>query len=409
MAVWMIGIDHNSANLDVRGEFSFTKKKMGEAYEFFKQLTGISGCVILTTCNRMEWWMSVTDSAAWSPVDTLCSYLGVDARKYESYFTRRRDAEAVDHLFQLAAGLDSRILGEDQIVTQVGDALAFARSCYSTDHTLEVLFRLAVTAAKRVKTEASFSSRNQSVIHTALRTLREEGVDVAGKKCMVIGNGMMGRISAQALMDAGADVTVTVREYHSGVVDIPNGAKRIGYKSRFELLPQCDFVVSATASPNYTLQLGDLSALTVDHDIRFIDLAVPRDIDPLIRDLTWATLYDIDSFQIDPMSDTLAAALEKARGILAEEEERFYTWYENRDFVPQIQRLKTAVGADVSAKMTPVLRRAHLGDDLKKQLSREAASVSERMLNHLLFGMRSRLPDAVFHECLDAMEHVLNT
>lgn len=408
MSIWMIGIDHNSADLDVRGLFSLTKKKMAEAYAQFRQLPGISGSVILSTCNRTEWWMSVTEAAEFSPVDVFCGFLETDPREYGSYFTQRQDTDAVDHLFRLAAGLNSRILGEDQIVTQVGEALAYARACYSTDHTLEVLFRLAVTAAKRVKTETSVSSRDQSVIHTALRELRDSGVSVAGKKCMVIGNGMMGRISAQALMDAGADVTVTVREYHSGVVDIPAGAGRIGYKSRFGLLPECEFVVSATTSPNYTLRFCDLAPLPVDHDIRFIDLAVPRDIDPEIRELAWATLYDIDSFRIGPVSDRIAASLEKAREILAEEEERFYTWYEGRDYVPQIQRLKTAVGADVSARMTPVLRRAKLGEDRKKQLSREAAGASERMLNHLLFGMRSRLPDSVFHECLDAMEHVLS-
>ena len=108
------------------------------------------------------------------------------------------------------------------------------------------------------------------------------------------------------------------------------------------------------------------------------------------------------------MNDRLLSAMEKAQGILNEEEERFYTWYEGKDFVPQIQRLKTAVGADVSARMTPVLRKARLDEDKKLQLSREAAGASERMLNHLLFGMRSRLSDAAFRECLDAMEYVLN-
>ena len=408
MAVWMAGVDHTKADLDVRSVFSFTKKRIEQAYVDLKDTPGLEGCILISTCNRMEIWFSVSSRAEFQPVKLLCDYIGVSAEKYAPFFIERRGREAVDHLFRVAAGMESRIVGEDQIVTQVGDALAFARSCYATDHTLEVLFRLAVTAAKRVKTEASISSADQSVIHTALRNLREEGVSVEGKKCMVIGNGMMGRISAQALMDAGADVTVTVREYHSGVVDIPMGAKRIGYTQRFELLPSCDFVVSATTSPNYTLQLGDLSPLIVDHNVYLIDLAVPRDIDPLARGLEWVTLYDIDSFHIDPMSDRLLAAMERAQLILNEEEERFYTWAEGRDFVPQIQRLKTAIGADVSARMTPVLRRAKLGEEKKHQLSREAAGASERMLNHLLFGMRSRLSDEVFRECLDAMEHVMN-
>ena len=93
--------------------------------------------------------------------------------------------------------------GIDQIITQVKDALAVARSCYASDHTLEVLFRLAATAGKRVRTETELSSADQSVIHTALRTLSDKNIDVKDKKCMVIGNGMMGKISAQALIRTG--------------------------------------------------------------------------------------------------------------------------------------------------------------------------------------------------------------
>ena len=408
MAVWMAGVDHTKADLDVRSVFSFTNKRIERAYQDLKGTHGIEGCILMSTCNRMEIWFSVSSRADFSPVELLCDYIGVRADKYAPYFVERRGKEAVDHLFRVAAGLESRIIGEDQIVTQVGDALAFARSCYATDNTLEVLFRQAVTAAKRVKTESAISSSDQSVIHTALKNLREEGISVEGRKCMVIGNGMMGRVSAQALMDAGADVTVTVREYHSGIVDIPMGARRIGYTERFDLLPSVDFVVSATTSPNYTLEIGDLSPLSVDHLIYLIDLAVPRDIDPLARELEWVSLYDIDSFHIDPLNDRLLAALEKAQAILREEEAVFFNWYEGKDLVPMIQRVKIAAGADVSARMTPVLRKARLGDDSRAMLSREVAGASERMLNHLLFGMRARLPENVFRECLEAMEHVIN-
>ena len=409
MAVWMAGIDHTMADLDVRSVFSFTKKRMAQAYEDFKAVPGLEGCVILSTCNRMELWLNVSARGSFSPVELLCGYLGVSAGEYAPYFTERRDGEAVDHLFRLASGMESRIVGEDQILTQVGDALTMARSCYATDHTLEVLFRLAVTAGKRVKTETSLSTADQSVIHTALRMLEREGVTVGGKRCMVIGNGMMGRLAAQTLLDHGADVTVTVRQYRSGVVDIPPGCKRINYADRLELLPDCDFVVSATSSPNFTLQYQDLASLPVEHPVRLIDLAVPRDIDPACARLPWAALYDIDSFHIDVhSSEKLTAAMERAQSVLNEEEDRFYAWYQGRDFVPQIQRLKAEAGADVSGRMTPALRHSRLEEDKKKELAREVSEASGRMMSHLLFEMRTRLPDEVFRECLDAMELVFS-
>ena len=313
----------------------------------------------------------------------------------------------MEHLFRLAAGLESQIMGEDQIITQVGDSLAFSRSCYASDKTLEVLFRLAVTAAKRVKTEARFSTANQSVIHAALHALEAEGLTLQGKKCMVIGNGMMGRISAQALLDQGADVTVTVREYRSGIVDIPSGCKRIGYTQRFDLLPDCDLVISATSSPNYTLRLESLAALQVDHPIPLIDLAVPRDIEPAAAALPWARLYDVDSFHIDLHTDKLKEDLKKAEQILNEEENRFYLWYDGLDLVPQIQRLKAEAAADVTARLTPALRKAALGEDERKQINREVEGASERMMNHLLYGLRAKLQERDFRACLDAMEQIL--
>ena len=179
MAIWMAGIDHTRAGLDVRSVFSFTRKRIEKAYEDWKELPWLKGCVILSTCNRMELWLSSSEHLPEPPAEMLCRYLGVDEKTYLPYFVQRRDREAVDHLFSLAAGLESMILGEDQILTQVGEALALARACYAADSTLEVLFRKAVTAGKRVKTEGTLSSADQSVIHAALgrdlaRRLREE-------------------------------------------------------------------------------------------------------------------------------------------------------------------------------------------------------------------------------------------
>ena len=173
MAVWMIGVDHTRADIDVRSVFSFTKKKIQEAYDHFRSCRGLSGSVILSTCNRMEWWLSVSEDAGFDPAALLCGFLGLDEKAYGPYLTERRDDEAVEHFFRLAAGLESRIVGEDQIITQVGEALQLSRACYAADHTLEVLFRRGITAGKRVKTETDLSSADSSVIHTALRMLEE--------------------------------------------------------------------------------------------------------------------------------------------------------------------------------------------------------------------------------------------
>ena len=122
---------------------------------------------------------------------------------------------------------------------------------------------------------------------------------------MVIGNGEMGKVAAQTLCEAGGKVTVTVRQYRSGVVNIPRGCDRINYGDRMEYLPVCDLVVSATASPNYTLTRELLKEKRPTGPQILIDLAVPRDIDPAIGNLENITLYDMDSFRTDETDEAL--------------------------------------------------------------------------------------------------------
>nr|WP_027871171.1 glutamyl-tRNA reductase [[Eubacterium] cellulosolvens] len=406
MSVRMIGIDHNKADLDVRGIFSFTKKKTEEAYRRFLDLPGVSGTILLSTCNRMEWWLSVDEETGFSMIDTLCSFLNLNPEQYRSYFTERNGREAVEHLFRLTAGLKSQILGEDQILTQVGDAQQFARANSATDHTLEVLFRLALTSGKRVKTETDLSSADNTIIHAALDKLKAQGFDTVGKKCMVIGNGMMGKLSALALMERGADVTVTVRQYTSGLVDIPKGCRRIGYMDRYELLPSCDLVVSATSSPNFTLSRKEMEKLVPDQPVYVVDLAVPRDVEPGIGELPAFRVFDVDSFRISRMTEKLRRNISKAEEILAEEIDEFYDWYTGKDLFPKIQELKKTAAENVCLRMTSFFRKSAEETGPKELILQEAGGASERMMNHLLFGMRSRLSDDVFRECVDAMEAV---
>ena len=215
MSICMVGIDHNKASVDVRALFSFTKKNAAAAMEQLKSRNGILGCIILSTCNRMEIWASVEEEWEGSLVEELCIIEEVDPTQFGQYFVMREGKEAVNHLFHLTCGLKSQILGEDQIITQVKDALSLARENYMTDSVLEVLFRMAVTAAKKVKTDVTFSRANVTAMDRAVSMLKEQGFEMNGKTCMVIGNGEMGKLAAQTMQKAGAMVTVTERPYRS--------------------------------------------------------------------------------------------------------------------------------------------------------------------------------------------------
>ena len=282
MSISMIGIDYSRASVDIRSQFSFTRKNTVTALDHLNQEPGILGGVILSTCNRMELWASVREDFTGSLLAFLCREKGKEPGDFARYFVERKEQEAVEHLFYLASGLKSQILAEDQIITQVKDALSLAREAYCTDNVLEVLFRTAVTGAKKVKTQVAFSRGNSSAIHQAIERLKEQGYSLPGKECMVIGNGEMGKVAAVALREAGAHVTVTVRQYRSGMVTIPPGCDRINYGDRMDFLPKCDLAVSVTASPNYTLTKDLLEQTKRTKDVILIDLAVPRDIEPSV-------------------------------------------------------------------------------------------------------------------------------
>lgn len=407
MSISMIGIDHSKASVDIRAKFSFTKKRAIEAMKKLKEEHGILGCIILSTCNRMEVWVSMQDDEEISLYDFLCKEKEVEKDEYQDYFMKRENEEAVRHLFYLTSGLKSQILAEDQIITQVKDALTLARDAYCTDNVLEVLFRMAVTAAKKVKTEVTFSRANTSVIHQAMERLKNQGFSFEGKTCMVIGNGEMGKVTALALKEAGADVTVTVRQYRSGVVNIPQGCKRINYGERMELLPDCDLVVSATASPNYTLTKENFEEIKLDAaSVVLIDLAVPRDIDPEVGKLQNVSLYDIDSFRIDVASPKLQASMQKAGEILDDQMKEFYDWFNGRDIFPRIEEIKADAVEDLNLRITKILKKTPMEQKDRESLLRAIDTAAGKVVNKMIFGLRDSLEQEAFLDCVEGLEKI---
>jgi len=407
LSIFMIGIDHNKASVDVRALFSFTKKAAGEAMLAFKELDGIHGCVILSTCNRMEVWVSAQkDWDADRLYGQLCALRQVSGGPYRGYFVSRKEREAVEHLFYLTSGLKSQILGEDQILTQVKDALSLAREAFSTDGVLEVLFRMAVTAGKRIKTEVAFHRADPSVIHQAIRTLQQKGFEVQGRRCMVIGNGEMGKMAAQTLTEAGGDVTVTIRQYRSGMVNIPQGCQRIDYGRRMELVPQCDLVVSATASPNLTLREELFKEITLTKPLILIDLAVPRDIETGLGEWEGITLYDMDSFRVSETDPEMEESFQQADGIVREQMDEFYQWLEGRDVIPRIQKIQSESVRDLDLRIHKVLQKTPMEEADRQKLAQTIEKAAGKVVNKLIFGLRDNLEKEVFLECVAGLEKV---
>lgn len=406
MSISMIGVDHNMAPVDIRALFAFTKKNAGDAMEELKEQEGIQGCILLSTCNRLEVWASLDDTKEISLYDCLCRLKGIRDDSYEKYFIKRADKEAVEHLFYLTSGLKSQILGEDQILSQVKEALSLARDHYTTDSVLEVLFRMAVTAGKKIKTEVPFSHGNPSVIHKAVQFLEGQGYTMRDKTCMVIGNGEMGKVAAQTLREAGADVTVTVRQYRSGVVNIPQGCSRINYGDRMEYLQKCDLVVSATASPNFTLRKELFEGTGLTKELVLIDLAVPRDIEPILGEMDGVTLYDMDSFRLEETPKDFQENLEAAGVIVQAQMDEFYQWLDGRDIIPRIQEIKEEAVHDLNLRIAKILKNTPMEDCDREKLVSAVDTAAGKVVNKLIFGLRDSLNQESFLECVAGLEKV---
>ena len=347
--ICMVGTDHALASADVRSAFTLPADVREAVLSLARVKLGATGVVLLATCNRTELWASFDGVEAPArhvgrrglprPDDpmlcALCDMHMVDPQDYAGYFVCRSGDNAVSHLFNVACGLRSAIIAEDQIVSQVKQALAYSREIGVADSVLEVLFRQAVTAAKQVKSGIRFTRAHATAVDQAVAVLEEGGLDFSRATCMVIGNGEYGRLAASTLIEHGANVLVTVRQYTHGAVKVPYGCSGVPYAERYDYLTRCQVVMSATTSPHYTLSRARLEEAGISpSDLTLVDLAIPHDIDPAIAELPGCTLRDIDSFATQ-ISEENAQAMIAAQRVLETGMSEFWDWIDRRDAMAQ--------------------------------------------------------------------------
>jgi len=319
----MAGIDYTMAGIDIREKFSFTKSCQQTIYECIKKNKAVLGAVIVSTCNRTEIYLSCVPGYSENPFALLCQYAGINFKDYALLHRVRAGEEVFRHLCQLACGAKSQIWGEDQIISQVKDSLAFARENQATDSYLEVLFRTAITAAKRIKTEIKFSQADNSVALKTLTVLNRQ--PIRPHKVLVIGNGEVGRLVAHTLVANGYAVTMTLRQYKHGQVQVPAGVAVIDYADRYRHMADFDAVVSATLSPHFTIEKDKLAGLPQVPRV-MIDLAVPRDIDVSIQELANVALYDIDTIGRDTITENHTKQMAEINKIIDKYLNDFLKW-----------------------------------------------------------------------------------
>lgn len=394
----MAGIDWQTAKIDKREVFSFTSGQVSRLCGQITQIEGVDGCVLLSTCNRTELYLSGGDSL--QPVTILCQAAGVE--EAEALFCEHRGEQAARHLMEVSCGLCSQILGEDQIVSQVKRAYQLAHEAGSADAGLSQMFRLAATAGKRSRTQVRLSAAPLSVAGQVVEQLETRLGDLTGKRALVIGNGEMGRLACSLLAAKGCQVTVTLRTYRHGETIVPAGCQTIGYDERTKLLPVCDILLSATTSPHYTITCDHLAGLACVPQA-VCDLSIPRDIEPNIRELPGVQLF----LDMDSMGGREAHVDVKSRQqvdeIIEQEMQKLTRWFNYREDLPIMDDLCQLIAERVATGYDFCELTDGEETEVTDKMEQAARLAVEKTTRLLLNGLQGNLADGALENCREAI------
>ena len=410
LQIKMVGIDHNKASIEYRELFSFTKAGAVDAMMQLKERFSVEGCLILSTCNRTELWISDYDHL--SPYEMLCRIKGIDPSLYQNLFIEREGEAAALHLMELTCGLDSKIFGEDQIISQVREAIILARKHDCTDMVLEKVFQTAIGAAKKVKSQIQLASADGSTALQVISLLKEKLGELSGVTCFMIGNGKMGQLVCNTLVAHGAIVKMTLRKKMHGThlteSLIPEGCIMVPYEDRIKELASSKVVISATRSPHYTLKKNEVEGFLNKEPSIWIDLAVPRDIEPEVTTLGEIMLFDIDHLAKEENRTKHVRERDESMKILMEYLNELKQWFAFRERVPEIQDIVRLSVEDVAKRLDHPIEIIELPEEEKKRIQIEIERAVEKSVGKLLFGLKDTLRHSLWKECLDAVYEAAN-
>ncbi|MBE8954599.1 MAG: glutamyl-tRNA reductase [Quinella sp. 2Q5] len=298
MHLKVLGLNHTTAPVDVRERFSIGKDAVRRGLDNLDDYGGLSEAVVLVTCNRTEIY-AVTDDDA-GVREFLNDLIG--ATVDEKFLYAFDDEDCTNHLFAVAAGLDSLILGEGQILSQVKEAYAVAKAAHATDTILNTLFNRAIASGKRVRTETRIACNSVSVSSAAVELAARELGTLVGRNVLIFGAGKMARLTAQHLISRGVGKIFVANHHIERAIDMANqiGAQAVAWNEAFTAAAHVDIIITSTGAPHYVVkpwQTQQLMARRQGRGILFIDIAVPRDVDPEVGNICGVTLFNIDDLE----------------------------------------------------------------------------------------------------------------
>lgn len=350
MSLLVVGVNHRSGPLPLLERLTISPDDLGKAVAGLVRRDSIREAVVLSTCNRTEVYVvAELFHGAYSDVREFLSELGdLDLDELSRHLFSEHDTAAVNHLFEVAAGLDSAVLGESEILGQVRNAWEVARSESAARADLNLLFRSAIATGKRARSETAIGRGTASVSHAAVEMLVDELGDLTGKQVVVVGAGSMGEGVAIALRKAGgARITVANRSPERGAALAERiDGDAVGFEELPALLRRADVVIAGTGSgqPLITESLVVAARDGVSTPLHVFDIGLPRDVDAAVADLDGVTAYDLDDLRdwADRSSSNRRLEAQSVRAIVRDEVENFGVESASRRAAPLVASLRAA-------------------------------------------------------------------
>ena len=401
MEIVLVGLNHAVAPVAVRERLAFNQVQREEAQPLFSRRFAES--VILSTCNRTEVYAVAESAEAGIAALTasLGEYHGLAPDAYVPYLYQHSGVEAARHLFAVAAGLDSLIVGEPQILGQVRAAQEEAAARRAVGPVLGRLFAQAVRAGKRVRGETAISRHAVSVSYAAVELARRISGGLAGRAALVVGAGKMGELAARTLVDCGlTEVVVANRTYaKTGELAARLGGRPAALEQLPQLLAEADVVICSTGAESFVIEralVADVMRKRAGRPLLFIDIAVPRDVDPAVRELADVSLYDIDDLRA-VCTNNLAerrSEVTLAEGIVAEEVAAFAAWWESTAVLPTISALRQRAEEIRQAEVRKAL--AHIGpvsEEQRATIEAATAAIVKKILHQPTILLKAKSAD----------------
>ncbi|PYV96840.1 MAG: glutamyl-tRNA reductase [Acidobacteria bacterium] len=346
MNLQLIGVNHISAPIEVRERLAIAESHLPDALRRLAEHPGVDEGLILSTCNRVE-VLAQTRNGSTDLKGFLREYFRLSPADYEPHLYEYREAEVVRHLFRVTSSLDSMVLGEPQILGQVKEAYATARAVGAVHSQLDLLLTRAFAVAKRVRTETAVGSSAVSVASVAVDLAKKIFGSLRGKHVYLVGAGKVSELAARHLMAHGAESIFVANRTYDRATQLAQrfNGQAILFEQLYDTCDRADIVITSTGAPHtiFRREHGELFlSRRRNRPMFFIDIAVPRDVDPAMNGLDGIFVYDIDDLQ-QAVSTNVAdrrKEAERAEAIIESEVSRFQARLQTLEVVPTIVSLQ---------------------------------------------------------------------